>query len=193
MSQHLAKPERIAAILPYYSATGDSTKIITTDGLTDTTNVRIRTVVRRLALSRAADLLALKKHASCATRSSILQPLPLTPGLVLCPIKVRTPRVAGDTSTGYINYYAVKSVEKNDSTPYQATVCLAGGVHLPVLWTVSTINKHLQNARLALVYAQQYQRADSFNEDVRSYAPEIVPIIQKFVEVICDIVAAKQR
>lgn len=193
MSQHLAKPERIAAILPCYSATGDTTKIITTDGFTDTTNTRIRTVVRQLAISRATDLVALKKRASCATQSSILQPMALTPGLVLCPIKVRTPRVTGDTSTGYINYYAVKCVEKYDKAPYQAAICLAGGVRLPVMWTVSTVNKHLHNARLALVYTPQHKGVASVHEDVRTYAPEIVPIIQKFVEVICDIVAAKQR
>lgn len=193
MSQHLVIPERIAAILPCYSATGDTTKIITTDGIIDTTDTRIRTVIRRLAISRATDLAALKKRASCATQSSILQPLPLTPGLVLCPIKVRTPRVAGDTSTGYINYYAVKSVEKDAKTPNQAIICLAGGIRLPVMWTIATVNKHLQNARLALTYTPQYPATTGIHEDVRTYAPEIVPIIQKFVEVICDIVAAKQR
>ncbi|MPM04436.1 hypothetical protein SDC9_50713 [bioreactor metagenome] len=192
MSQHLAKPERIAAILPCYSATGDTTKIITTDGLTNTSDVRIRTIVRRLALSRATDLLALKKRAASATQSSILQPLPLTPGLVLCPVKVRTPRVAGDTSTGYINYYAIKSVEKTSQAPYQAIIILVGGIQLPVLWTVPTVNKHLQNARLAMHYAPQHSHC-GVHEDVKVYAPEIVPIIQKFVEVICDIVAAKQR
>lgn len=192
MFQHLARPEHIAAIIPCYSATGDTTKIFTTDGNTNTIAIRIRTIVRQLAASRATDLPALKKHTSYATHSSILQPLPLTTGLVLCPVKVRTPRVAGDTSTGYINYYAVKGVRKAESSPYQSIIELSGGVRLPVLWTVSTVNKHLQNARLAIAYTQPGHLAGIY-ENPRVYAPEIIPIIQKFVEVICDIVAAKQR
>lgn len=193
MSEQLPQPERIAAILPCYSQTVDTTKIITTDGISNTTEIHIRTVVRKIALSRATDLVALKKRTASATQRAIFQPLPLTAGLVLCPVKVRTPRVTGDTSTGYINYYAVRGVEKHGKTPYQAIISLAGGVKIPVLWTTATINKHLQDARLALTYTQQYASATGVHEGIKAYAPEIVPIIQKFIEVICDIVAAKQR
>lgn len=192
MLNHFSQPERIAAILPCYSQTGDTTKIFTTDGGCNTTNLRIRTVVHKLALSRATDLVALKKRTAAATQRAILQPLPLTPGLVLCPVKVRTPRVSGDTSTGYVNYYAIRGVEKHNKTPYQAIISLAGGTKIPVIWTAFTVNKHLQDARLALAYSQ-YPTTAAVHEGVKTYAPEIVPIIQKFIEVICDIVAAKER
>lgn len=192
MFQHLPQPERIAAIIPCYGASGDTTEIITIDGRRNIADIGIKTVIRRLAISRAADLSIIKKHASGVTQSAILQPLPLTPGLVLCPVKVRTPRASGDTCTGYINYYAVKSVDNNAAKPYKAAVLLTGGIKVPVLWTAATVNKRLQQARLAMTYTL-YPAAGTIKESISVYAPEIVPIIQKFIEIIFDILAAKQR
>jgi len=193
MSHQIPHFETIAAIIPNYDETGDTTRIITTDGASKISPSRIRTVVRRLAFSRALDLTALKKQSSHATQRAIMQPLPLAPGLLLCPVKVRTPLVAGDTSTGYINFYAVKSVETSCQKPYQSVVKLSGGASIPVLWTASTVNRYLQYARLALTYSQPYSQSRGVNEQTQAYAPELVPIIQKFVEVICDIVTLKQK
>lgn len=193
MSQQLPQFETIAAIIPCYDETGDTTKIFITDGSARTSPTRIRTVVRRLALSRAMDLIALKKRSAHATQRAIMQPLPLAPGLLLCPVKVRTPLVSGDTSTGYVNYYAVKGVEVRLQKPYQSIIRLSGGTDIPVLWTKSTVNRYLQYSQLALTFYQPYYQPNSLNEQTGAYAPELVPIIQKFVEVICDIVSLKQK
>ena len=67
--------DHIAAIIPCYTAEGDTTAIISTNGSHKAINTRIRTVLSRLARSRATDLIALKQKAAQATDRSILQPL----------------------------------------------------------------------------------------------------------------------
>jgi len=169
--------ERIAAIIPCYTATGDTTTIIATNGSQIANTSRIRTVIQRLARSRATDLTALKRKAACATEHAILQPLSLAPGLVLCPFKVRIPRVSGDTSIGYINFHAVTSITTNHNKPYQSTIKLIGGTELPALWTPNTVKKHLQLARLAMSYTAHDP----------AMRPELTLIAQKQVEVMYDL------
>ncbi len=193
MSNQYPAPESIAAIIPRYSPTGDQTAIITTGGHTTMTDSRIRTVLHHLARSRATDLVSLKQHSSCATQRAILQPLPLAPGLVLFPVKIRIPRIRGDTSTGYINFHAVTSVAEKLTDPYQAIINLIGGSTVPVLWKAATIRKHLQSARLAIAHASRYAGSSVFQESAADYNPEIFPIAQKLVEVICEILILKQR
>jgi len=188
MTIQLPPHDRIAAILPCYSATGDSTTVITTDGTSRTTGLRLKTIINRLARSRAADLTSLKKNSTYSTQRAILQPLPLTPGLVLCPVKVRTPRIPGDPSTGYINLHAVTGVAKNHNQPYRTTVNLAGGTAVPVLWSTATVNKHLQSARLAMNTTPAYS---TVHESAAAYA-DIAHIARKLVEVIYDILTLKQ-
>lgn len=191
MTEVLPEHRRIAAIIPCYGSSGDTTSIITVDGQSNTTKLRIRTIVKRLALSQSADLSTLRKRASTATQRAIMPPLPLAPGLVLCPIKVRRPRVSGDTSTGYVNYYAVTGVSKSSTSPYQTIISLAGGAKVPALWSVATVNKHLHSARLALTQIPHY--SNQIREESGPYVHDVVPLVQKFVEIICDIVALKQK
>ena len=149
MFTEIPNVDSIAAILPDYTSTGDSTRILFINGSQIITQRRISTVLNQLARSLAKDLTALKQNASQATASSIFQPLALTPGLVLCPLKVRLPRVAGDTSIGYINLHALMGVTENQQKPYQSMIKLLGGAELPVLWKASTVKKHFQQGKLA--------------------------------------------
>ena len=183
MSAQIPNYQHIAAILPHYTSSGDITTIITMDGKQTSTNTRIRTVLRRLALSRAADLTALRKRTAKATGSAILQPLPLAPGLVLCPVKIRIPRITGDPSTGYVNFHAVTGVAENTTLSYQAIVKLTGGTDIPVLWTSGTVKKHLQSAKLAISYTAQSPESH----------PDLMPIAQKLVEIIYDLLVLKHK
>jgi len=175
--------DRIAAMIPSYTATGDTTTIIEINGNQTVHTTRISTVLKRLAQSQATDLIALKRMATCATEGTILQPLSLAPGLVLCPLKVRVPRVPGDTSIGYINFHAIISVTAHHNKPYQAIVQLTGGTELPVLWTPSTVKKHLQQARLAM----------SYTAPGSAMRPELTLIAQKQVEVMYDLLVFQSQ
>ena len=191
----LPAPRQIAAIIPYYGLAGDSTRIITRDGGIVTLTSRIRTVIRHLAQSRVVDLAALKTKARLATARQNLSPLPLAPELVLVPLKVRRPRVAGDITTGYINMYAISAVKANRHRPYQATLILAGTTELPVIWTVATVQRQLALARLAAAALPPGPApfTGALREGYADYAPELLTLAVKLADVFNEILCMKQR
>ncbi|HWR45803.1 hypothetical protein [Sporomusa sp.] len=195
MIQALPAYTRIAAIVPCYSARGDSTIIIADDGNTTTLDSRVHAIIRRLAKTRAVDLAALRARTRAVTERKNLEPLPLAPGLILVPVKVRQPRVAGDTTIGYVNFHAVTAVCVNKNKPYQATVTLSGKTELPVLWTPATVNHQLALARLAASTAPTTQAlaASAFHENFPGYAPELLTLAVKLVDVFNEILCMKQR
>ncbi len=152
MMKKMPRYDCIAAMMPTYTLEGDITTVIATNGSQQEIRRLLRSALVRLARSRSIDLVALKAKAALATEKAIFQPLPLAPGLVLCPLKVRHPLVRGDTTTGYINFYSIIEVLKNHTPPYQSTVRLVGGTEIPVIWTVATVKQHLQQARLVISY-----------------------------------------
>ena len=194
MLSQIPQYNNIAAILPCYQTSGDLTTIITIDGESVTGGLRIRTIIKQLAKSRATDLVALKKHTSHMIDQILLQPLPLEPGLTLFSVKVRKPRLPGDTSTGYINLHAVTDISQNHAA--QTIIKLSGGTHVSALWSVATVKKHMQSARLASVYAPHYHHLTlpgALLKEVDDTVPNFAPIAQKLVEVIYEIVVLKTR
>lgn len=188
MPYRLPAAEQIAAIVPSYSPCGDHSTIISTDGLTASVNNNVRTLIKQLARGSAIDLPALKARTAQVTNRTILQPLLLAPGLVLVPLKVRKPRVAGDTSTGYVNMHAVTEVERTDKTPYRSTLRLSGGTELPVLWSPATVNKQLQHARLAVSHLSLSPR---LCDTPAGYAA-ITGIATKIIDLIYDLLNLKR-
>lgn len=194
MSEPLNACTRIAAIIPCYQPGGDSTAIIAVDGSVTSLTARIRTVLRRLARLRAIDLGALRSRTRAATERRNLEPLPLAPGLVLVPVKVRQPRVAGDTTTGYINFHAVTTVAANKNKPYQTTVTLAGKTELPVLWTPATVNRQLALARLAATAAPALPvLTEALQATLPGYDPALLNLAVKVAELVNEIVCMKPR
>lgn len=195
MLSALPAPRQIAAIIPYYGPAGDSTRIITRDGGLITLTARIRTIIRQLAQSRAVDLAVLKTNARLATARKNLSPLPLAPGLVLAPLKIRRPRISGDITTGYVNIYATAAVKANPHQPYQATIILAGATELPVMWSVATVQRQLALARLAAgaLSSGPAPFTGAFREDYAGYAPELLTLAVKLVDVFNEIVCMKQK
>jgi hypothetical protein len=194
MLSQIVPHHNIAAILPCYQTTGDLTTIIMINGHSVTSGLRIRTIINHLAKSRATDLAALKKHTSRTTNQLLLQPLPLEPGLTLFSVKVRKPRLPGDTSTGYINLHAVTGLSQNCAA--QTTIKLLGGTHVPALWSAATIKKHMQSARLASAYAPHYPHntlAGTVLKETDATAATLAPIAHKLVEVIYEILMLKTK
>lgn len=152
MLKQISQYHCIAAMMPTYTPEGDITTVIATNGSQQEIYRRISTVLIYLARTLSLDLVALKKKSSLATEKRILQPLPLAPGLVLVPLKVRHPQILGDITMGYINFHSVMGVSKNHTNPYQSTIKLTGGTEIPILWTPATVKQHLQQARLAISY-----------------------------------------
>ncbi len=186
---------QIAAIVPCYSTTGDTTTVFSTDGSATTIPSRVRAVIQRIAKSRAVDLGALRAKTRAITERTNLEPLPLAPGLVLVPVKVRRPRLAGDPTTGYINLHSVATVCTSTKKPYQTTIALSGKTEIPVLWTSTTVNRQLALARLAdnTAPTTQLLRTEFLRESFPGYAQELLPLAVKLIDVFQEIVYIKQR
>ena len=186
---------KIAAIIPCYTATGDNTVIYSTDGSTTVLASRVRAVIGRLAKSRAVDLAALRTRTRSITERTNLEPLPLAPGLVLVPVKVRRPRVIGDPTTGYINLHTIAGICKTTKKPYQTRITLSGKAEISVLWTPSTVNRQLVLARMAATTAPTTQRlpTEVLKESFPGYATELLPLAVKLIDVFNEIVTIKQR
>lgn len=197
MLTYLSSPESIAALLPEYTGAGDHTLLYTAAGDKIATAQRPATFIRRLARTWAVDLTALKKQTALTTQRAILQPLPICPTLTLVPVKVRLPRIPGDTSIGYINVHCVTGLNACQPTNRPADpktlICLQGGTAVSCLWTSATIQKALQQARLLTRYAQTAKHLGSLKESTVVYDPQLEPIAQKLVEVFYDILRLKEH
>lgn len=184
----------ISAILPCYTADGDCTEIIAADGTTRTLQRRVRTVLGQIARQQAVDLASLKRQTARATGRANLQVLPLAADLSLFPVKVRTPRVSGDTCTGYVNALTVKAVEKRPRSPYPAVIILPAGREIPSLWTAATVEKYLRAARLlATLPRQRVNLALAENPAGYGATEELNILTGKLIDVITDIIALKAR
>lgn len=184
MLEQLPAPHLIAAILPCYTSEGDSTIILTTEGERITTGVRIRTIIHRLASNQAIDLGSMKKIITDATHQSNLQPIPITPRLVLLPVKTRKPRVAGDITTGYINLHAITGTTKKTSG---TLISLSGGANVSTIWSTTTVSRHMLLARLATAQApittpKAFRKNTVFDGD-----DDLSPIAYKLAEVIHEL------
>lgn len=174
--------QTIAAILPSYKQSGDSTSILTATGTCIVSPIGIRSMLKRLAKERAIDLSALKLQAEQITGQRILHPLLLANDLVLVPVKVRTPLVSRDNCTGYINACCVASIQKA-LPPYKSLIILQSGAEILTLWTVATVESHLRAARLLTVNHGKLSIAQ----------PELLAISRKLVEVFHDILTLKSH
>jgi hypothetical protein len=182
MSQTVFPDERIAAIRPTYTEAGSMNLILNTNGTQNQSPLQIHTLLRRLANNHAADLKAIKKRISALTQCLLLPPLPITAGMFLVPLKLRIPRVEGDSTIGYVNLYAVRNVTKCCQPPFQSELQLEGGWKLPVVWGDATVRKHLCQANLlsaAILYQSPVQ-------------PEIRIMANKLAEVFDELLRRKK-
>lgn len=179
MSHTLPPTSEIAAILPEYSSSGDTVFILTRSGAKLPAGLRIKSVLQRLARSQNIDLALLRENTGKILGKSLQQPLKICPELLLIPVKVRKPKIAGDTSTGYINYFAVKDLTARQDSTAGSTVCLCSGQTISVLWSPTTLKRNLKQAELLLSPKPQEQR-------------EVDSIARKLVEVIYEILTLKK-
>ena len=179
----LPQTNTIAAILPQYTTAGATTAIVTTDGQTVSSKLRHKSVLHRLAAIHAIDIVNLRRNVRRATGRAIHQPLPLTSKALFVPVKVRKPKIAGDTCTGYLNYYSVKDIHVRETDQRYSTVELAGGAAIDVLWSFKTLKSCMNNAKLA-----------SHEITLGSAAlPEMRKLERKLLETICEILSAKMN
>lgn len=147
---HYTLPDnsKIAAIQPEYTAIGDRTLLFLTDGTQIPINLKVATIIRRLANRQTIDLCSLKNKTAKITKCTLWHPLVLAPDLVLVPLKIRKPRISGDVTSGYINFHHIITVQK---TTNDTCIKLIGNHEIHSLWKTSTVHEHMQRAQLAFL------------------------------------------
>lgn len=145
MNVFLPENNQILAIVPVYTDCGEQTIVYTKATRPIVFSMKSSTLIKRLANRQAVDLFYLKASAAKLTKSTLCQPLPLSPELLLVPVKTRKPKASRDSTIGYLNFY---EIEKSLHIANTTFVSFKNGFKLPVLWTKQTVDNHLQKAHL---------------------------------------------
>lgn len=178
----------LSAIIPTYTTTGDCSILYFANNTESLQNIRIKAVLNRLIKDYAFDLKTIKRVSRQNTNSYLLTPLPLAPNLILMPIKIRTPRIRGDTSLGYINAAQNITILAGRLKDHNSLIVLPSGVYLDCLWQVNTLLRRLQIAKSLAMYTPYFSNT-YFAEN--NHSPELLSIAHKFAVAFYEITAAK--
>ena len=158
MENMLPQDSEIAALLPEYTAEGDVTRIVLTNGTALVFRRTMRATLSALARRRCKDVTLLRRWASKYTRRTLNNPIAASADLVLVPVKTRRPRVGGDVTTAHINVAALAAPEPGPGRPrrrrkvncggcHPAVISLSGGAKVQTLWSERTTLAHIGDAR----------------------------------------------
>lgn len=143
--------ECLAALVPYYDQDGgNATLIFTTGGDVFADHRTVRWNLRRLARLFSVDLEAARRNQGEYLHYSQGLPLPLSPALVLVPLKTRTAYGKNDGCHSYLNPSAVVSLDAVEQGKARSAILLPGEHLLPCHYTLKTVRKRLRDGAIAL-------------------------------------------
>lgn len=143
--------DRLAALVPYYDQRGgNATLIFTTGGELHTDPRTLKWNLRRLARLYGVDLEATRQNMRAYFHYSQGLPLPLSPQLVLVPLKTRSAVGKNDGCHSYINPSAIVSLAASRSGESRSSLLLPGEHLLPCRYTLRTVQKRLRDGATAL-------------------------------------------
>ncbi|HPZ42266.1 MAG TPA: hypothetical protein PK700_08000 [Bacillota bacterium] len=141
----------LAALVPYYGQDGgNATFIFTTGGKIFEDRRTVKWNLRRLARLYSVDLEAARQNQEKYFHYSQGLPLPLSPALVLVPLKTRTAVGKNDGCHSYLNPSAVVSLEAVEQGEVRTIILLSGEYRLPCYYTIKTVQKRLRDGAIAL-------------------------------------------
>ncbi|QNO15991.1 hypothetical protein HYG86_15050 [Alkalicella caledoniensis] len=136
----------LAAIRPIYiEGKGKGCEIYLNDGSIIIDKREASTIVKDLAGYLAVDLGSLKKFCSHRLTAKNSLPLPLTPKLMLVPLRLRKPKVIKDSATGYVNFFSIVNIQQKGRCSH---LHLTGDSNIICFQTLKTIQVHLVYSRL---------------------------------------------
>lgn len=146
----LPENHEIDALVPEYTDEGDATHIYLRDGRDFLVPTTLRTTLKNLFSRSCRDLPRLRAWTAQRTHQRQNNPLPLDEDLVLCPFKVREPRVRGDVCMCCINVASGVTL-----APGTASVLVTPGGHeIPTLWSRTTAQRHIERGALITLELQ---------------------------------------
>lgn len=142
----------LAALVPYYSAEGgNATLICTVDGDVFEDRRTVKWNLRRLARIFSVDLEASRRNQAEYLHYRQGLPLPLSPALVLTPLKTREAVGRNDGCHSYVSLSAVTDLlEEREQGGGRSIVVLTGGHRLPCHYSLKTVRKRLRDSAIVL-------------------------------------------
>ena len=144
--------DSLSALVPYYNQDGGNATLIFTgsgDIIEDRRTVKWN--LRRLARLFSVDLEAARRNQGEFLHYSQGLPLPLSPNLVLVPLKTRQAGGKNDGGHSYLNPSAVVELrEAKGEENVRSIIVLPGEHRIPCHYTLKTVRKRLRDGVIAL-------------------------------------------
>jgi hypothetical protein len=129
-------------MLPTYDDGGNAARIYTHHHAYEDTR-SLRWLLSRTASYYGADVKLIRQQYGKFLNRRLLNPFPLSPDLVLLPLKMREAIIKEDSTIGYINGLQILKVEPLAQAPYRSALLFKTGLFLSCLNTVETIRGRL--------------------------------------------------
>ena len=142
--------DRLGALVPYYDQQGgNATLIFTAGGELFNDHRTIKWNLRCLARLYSVDLEAIRRNLREFFHYAQGLPLPLSPSLVLVPLKTRAALGKNDGCHSYVNPAVIVSLAAG-SGENRSSILLPGDHLLPCRYTLRTVQKRLRDGAIAL-------------------------------------------
>ncbi len=133
--------ETIQALLPVYDQGGSGTLVYTCKGEFRDKRA-LPWLVNRLAHYFSLDLAVLRKRSGALLGQRHHLSLPLSPDLVLLPVRVRKAALQGETTIAYINLPQIDHfTETAESPPYRSAIVFQGGRIVESMHGIATLRE----------------------------------------------------
>lgn len=161
MEEKFFQNNDIWAFTPEYSKDiGETTRVLFSHGRDRLLPINIRTFKINLCSYYSIDYKKGRAKYGKIIGSVNCVPIPITDSKIFLHLKVRVPEVKGDRAMGYVDLNCIKNYKTgNDRKGVELE--LKDGRVIQILYSISTINKHMKNARIILEY---YKRERGYTE-----------------------------
>lgn len=150
---------------------GDNTDVVFKDGSRSIKYAKVRCYLKSLAYYYNTDLKSLSKHVAQRLGQSYSNPMPIS-GQVWVPYYVRTPKIKGDTCTGY---FALSYIEGLHRIGNKVLLEMRPGLSIKINNRPSTANKRLNNARLLEKLIKNGERS----EYIKAFLENVLFLLKK--------------
>ncbi len=174
----------VCAVIPIYSDEfGNATKIMTKDGTSHLIDRTIRTILKLICQYYGVDIISTRKKYGKIINMRNVIPIPLSHNLVLIPFKMRRPISLKDGSYGYVNYFLIEEVYREEG---QTIIKLKNNNKLKCLCELKTAKDHLNKGKIIVndvSFKNQYNVNQSNYYHHREYdspaTKEDIAVLQK--------------
>lgn len=158
----------VEAIIPLREENGGNfTKVIIENGFEWTEEVRCSTYIKKLARVVSFDTQAWIANASKVISRSYGIPLPLHPGVVLVPVKVRIAEYKDEGTSGYVNLLKIEGMERVDKKITR--LFFTSGLEIDVMSSYGNLNPLLIQAKCC--YKIQFESFRNFFKQKEKILP----------------------